>query len=185
MAAKKTTKKAAKRATKKAPAKGKGGSGPQKKRTTPGGKGSPFEPTPDDRQRVEMMVGFGIDLRKIAQLTINPRTGKGISYETLQRHFHQEIQSGKPKLESLLAQSLAKKALSKDHPQAAVCAMFMLKCKFGWRQDEARVDLGQAKSGVLVAPVGMTPEEWVARAQEDNKSTKKPTTKKPKPKSSR
>lgn len=168
---KKVTKKTAKKVVRR-----KASSSSQKKKRGGGGRGAPFEPTSEQRRLVEFMVGHGIKIVEIATMITNPLTGKSISVDTLQKHFRREMDAGKPKIEVALANALYKKAISPDHPQAAVAAMFMLKCKFGWRQADKILHQHQmdVKSGVLVAPAGVTPEEWIEKSKKANAKKKAP-----------
>lgn len=135
----------------------------------------PFRPTPEQRTQVELMVGMGLTYKQIAVLTLSPYTGKGISTNTLQRAFVDELETGQPKIYAKVVQSLLKKALSDDHPQAATCAMFFLKCRHGWRQEEKIVHEIEGKTGVLVVPAATSVEDFITQVQTDNKAAKSPT----------
>lgn len=133
-----------------------------------------FKPTDEQRQNVEAMVGFGLTFREIASLIRNPETHEGISVNTLQRHFRSELDGGLAKTRAKVANSLVKKAISENHPQAATCAIFYLKCKAGWRQEDKIVHEIEGGTGVLIAPAALTPEEWIRQAQERNEGKKSP-----------
>ena len=135
-----------------------------KKRGTP-----PLEPTPEQRLQVEVLVGLGLTYKEVAYVVVNPRTGKGISTRTLQAHFADELEQGQARVKANVVTSLVKKAISKSHPQAAACAMFIAKCRFGWRQEDKLVhEVEPGSTGVLVAPAAILPDDWIAQQQEKN-----------------
>lgn len=72
-----------------------------------GGGMPPFIPTDEQRGVVELMAGFGIDQVRIRSVIINPRTGKGISLETLEKAFREELDRGMAKMDALVATSHA------------------------------------------------------------------------------
>lgn len=173
MAAKRATKKATKkrsspkRATKKAAAKKSRRGGAR-----PGAGKPPFRPIDAQRWQVECMVAYGLTLAEIAALILNPSTGKSISINTLRKHFASELDAGAAKVHAMLANSIVRKALSKDHPKAHVCAMFVLKCRFGWRETQVNVhETDGVSTGVLVAPAAVDPEAWI-KAQEQKNAKK-------------
>ncbi len=134
-----------------------------------------FRPTDEQRNQVELLVGMGLTYKQVAVLTVNPDTGKGISTATLQRAFAGELQTGQPKVYAQVVQSLVSKAMSKTHPQAAACAMFFLKCRHGWRQEDKLVhEIEPGAVGVLIAPARVTPEEWIREQAVANAKRKPP-----------
>ena len=145
----------------------------------PGKKGkkgmTSFVPTDEQRQQVEVLVGLGLTYKEAATVIVNPRTGKGISATTLQEHFPRELETGLAKIKGAVIQSLVKKAISHNHPQAAVCAMFIAKCRFGWRQEDKLIhEIDVASTGVLVAPALISPEQWIKIQREKNAKKKPP-----------
>lgn len=167
---KKTRKKAHKAAPRKAPARR--NTDTQKKGAGPGRK--PFKPTDEQRIQVKMLIGLGLTYREISSVIINPTTRKGVSVNTLQKHFADELEDGAGFVKSRITQSLFRKAIG-DSPQSAVCAMFIAKCRFGWRQEDKIVHEVEGNTGVLVAPAMMSPEDWIAAAQKDNEGKEPPT----------
>lgn len=136
----------------------------------------PFKTTAQQRMQVEKMVGMGLTYKQVASLTINPTTKRGISTSTLQKNFRDELETGQAKAIALVAESLYSKATSKDHPQAASCAMFFLKCRGGWRQEDKMVHAIEPGSvGVLVAPARVTPEEWIREQTVKNSKREPPS----------
>lgn len=132
----------------------------------------PFVPTTEQRTQVELMIGLGMTYKEISILTLNPRTNKGISINTLQEHFAGELASGGPRLKRQVVGALFKKATSDNHPGATTASIFLCKTRYGYR--ETQVVEHQGTTGVLIAPAGMTPEEWIAASQKRNDSKKSP-----------
>jgi len=131
----------------------------------------PFRPTDEQRRNVETLAGLGLRHQDIRLLVINPSTGKPIEEKTLRRRFAQELASGAPKANAKVAQSLFQKAIG-NGPQAVTAAIWFSKCRMGWMEKQS-VEV-EVKAGVLVAPAGMSPEEWVAAVQADNKRAIEP-----------
>ncbi len=141
---------------------------------------TPFVPTDENRLQVELMVGIaGLEYRQISQLIINPRTGKGISVETLQKHFKHELTNGRAQVKHKVTASLLQKGLSKTHPGAVAALIWITKSQFGWKGDHVVHEV-KGDSGVLVAPPSMTPEEWILQAEKANEGKKAPDSRKKK-----
>ena len=70
---------------------------------------NPFEPTETERKQVEALSGYGLPLDQIAGLV-----RKGISVETLTKHFAEELVSGKAKANSQVGRTLFQKAAGGD-----------------------------------------------------------------------
>jgi len=58
-----------------------------------GGGSKPFEPTPEQRRQVEIMVSIGITQEQICRMICKPN-GKPITLKTLEKHFRKEIDTG-------------------------------------------------------------------------------------------
>jgi hypothetical protein len=162
---KKVTRKKATR--KKAPAK----KSPPKKRA--GGR-PPFTPTDEQRTQVKILIGLGLTYREVASVILNPQTGSGISINTFQDRFREELEAARGVVKSRVAMSLFKKAISDNHPQAAICAMFIAKCQMGWRQEERVVHEVESSTGVLIAPAATSPQAWIEAQKDANAKKKKP-----------
>lgn len=91
---------------------------------TPGAKD--HAPTPQTRQQVEMLIGYGLKHDAIAAVI-------GISDETLRKHYRPELDHGKAKIVAQVANSLVKKALS-DRPDAINAAKFYLERQGQWTE---------------------------------------------------
>lgn len=131
----------------------------------------PFAPTDDQRLLVSMLVAAGHKQEHIASLVTNPNTKKGIALATLHKYFRQEIDDGGARANAMVAGELFRKATSKDHAQAATCAIWWTKARMRWRgESKLAVDV-TAKSGVLVVPATLSPEQWIEaqRATDDER----------------
>ncbi len=115
-----------------------------------------FEPTPEQRKRVQTLAGYGMGQREIAAVIKNPHTGKPVSVATLRKRFEEELRTGKILANSQMAESLynmgvgrAKvveldgegrqirtrvEAVKPDHS----AAMFWMKCHGGWIEEDKR-----------------------------------------------
>lgn len=118
----------------------------------------PFQPTDRDRQLVEQLAGLGLRHKDIATLIPGQRSGKGISVVTLHRHFRAELDRGMVQADVKVLRSLFEKAIG-NGPSAVRAAIWWAKTRLGWTRSEGRATNG----GVVFAPVGASPEEWVAR----------------------
>ena len=82
------------------------------------------EPTAQQRMLVETLSGFGVVQDKIAMIV-------GISLPTLHKHYRDELDIGRDKVESHLIGKLMKLA-NGDDGTALKAIIFMLTTKFGW-----------------------------------------------------
>jgi hypothetical protein len=95
----------------------------------------PFEPTQDQRAKVEFMGAIGIPQEHIATIV-------GIAPHTLTKYFRSELDLGKSKMLAKVAQSLYQKATS-EHPQAVTCAIFIMKTQAGWSEKTVQEHVGK------------------------------------------
>lgn len=100
----------------------------------------PFAPTPAQRKQVETLSGYGIPQDDIARSV-------GISKPTLLAHFRDELDLGMTKANSLVVESLFKKATG-DGPASVTAAIFWLKCRARWREE---TDLEKGESDISLA----------------------------------
>jgi len=136
----------------------------EKRRVREPGKSPEFVPTAEDRARVTTYAGLGTPHDAIALLVFDPATGTPISERTLREAFEVELGQGPARANSSVAESLYKMATGtggvKRIPAAAI---FWLKARAGWRETvNIEADI---RAGVLVAPAGVSPEEWIAAAR--------------------
>lgn len=80
-----------------------------------------FQPTDDHRYTVEMMATVGIDHDTIARVI-------GKSKPTLYKYFRDELDMGKAKTTTRIAESLIMSALAGN----TTAQIFYLKCRAGW-----------------------------------------------------
>lgn len=116
----------------------------------------PFVPTAEQRGVVRMMAGYGAKHADIAAVVVNKRTGKSISQTTLVKHFADELAIGAPTLEHDLVNSLVVRAKDPRNPSGGGAAMFLLKCRFGWRETKVapiQIDAGDRRGVDLMAHV--------------------------------
>lgn len=66
-------------------------------------------PTEQERKQVEAMSGYGLPIEQIAVLVRD-----GIDYDTLRKHFAQELISGKAKANAQVGKTLFQKVMAGD-----------------------------------------------------------------------
>src|ERR1700704_227262 len=93
-----------------------------------------FTPTKEQSIQVAVWTACGTPQKEIARRVINPEGRKGpIDLKTLRKAFREELDAGKATANSMVAQSLFKKATS-DGSQSVTAAIFWLKTQAGWRE---------------------------------------------------
>jgi hypothetical protein len=92
----------------------------------------PFEPTKEQRDRVEAMVGFGIPEEAIAKHI-------GVSGPTLRKHFRTEIDTGATKMLTSVAGALYRNAMKGN----VTAQIFIMKTRGGWSEKQ-QVELSGA-----------------------------------------
>jgi hypothetical protein len=60
----------------------------------------PFMPTPEDRYRVKTAVAMRLSHDQISLLVLNPKTGRPIDKNTLEKHFREELAHGTAQLKA-------------------------------------------------------------------------------------
>lgn len=107
------------------------------------GRGNPdweaFEPTPEQRNLVLALTGYGIPQQDIAALIESPVTGKGISEVTLRKYFPEEIAKGKAAADAKVVGALFKNATTSTptYPGGIpTCQIFWAKARMGWKGAE-------------------------------------------------
>ena len=85
--------------------------------------GVTFEATPERRNQVEVLAGFGLPQTQIAVLL-------GCDPKTLRKHFETELAYGDAKATAKIAQTLYNKAVGGD----TASLIFWLKARAGWRE---------------------------------------------------
>src|ERR1700674_596482 len=100
-------------------------------------RGGPFEPTKQQRDLVEALVGYGVRYTEICRLVVNPRTGKPIDTKTLMKAFRSELDVGATKANAKVAESLFKQATGGN----VAALIWWTKCRMGWKEPPAAVEL--------------------------------------------
>ena len=90
------------------------------------GKGIPYHPTDEQRQWVKTMVATGAEHGMIAHML-------GISHDTVQRHYGEELKTGAAEANAAIASRLFEDARAGN----TVAQIFWLKCRAGWRDKDA------------------------------------------------
>lgn len=111
------------------------------------------------------MAGLGLTNAQIGHLI---RKGVVIDDVTTAKHFRREIEEGKSAAILKIANTLYNQAIGGN----VACMMFWLKTRARWRETDrydGPVDADGkpmvARSGVLLIPKSMTPEEWEKMAE--------------------
>lgn len=106
------------------------------------------EPTSQLREQVKTMAGLGVPDYDIAKVV-------GVSPPTLRKHYAEELDVGHVVANAKVAQTLFKTATDPTNPKSAVAAMFWLKCRAGWReQDPAQGKKEQQQEAAKGAHIG-------------------------------
>jgi DNA-binding XRE family transcriptional regulator len=101
------------------------------------GRGRPSHvPTDAARKQVEALASFGVTQEDIARVV-------GIAPKTLRRHYREILATAEIRANSMVAQSLFKKATG-DGPAAVTAAIFWMKTRARWKEFVV-----QEHSGVL------------------------------------
>ena len=98
-------------------------------------RGGPFEPTKQQRDLVEALVGYGVTYVEICRLVPNPRTGKPIDTKTLMKVFRAELDVGATKANAKVAESLFKQAINGN----VTAQIWWTKCRMGWKEPPAAI----------------------------------------------
>ena len=103
-----------------------------------------FQPTNEQRQNVEVMVGLGIPEEQIC-LVVRDRADKPICRNTLRRHFEKELQTGATKLNAKVAHFMVATIFGTRPPDGVTpirdervrgrLGELFLKARLGWRDD--------------------------------------------------
>jgi hypothetical protein len=107
---------------------------------------NPFEPTETERKQVEALSGYGLPLEQIAVLV-----RKGISVETLTKHFADELISGKAKANSQVGRTLFQKATSGD----TTAMIWWTKTQMKWSETQKVEHTGKDGGAITMAGVDL------------------------------
>ena len=98
--------------------------------------GALFVPTPEQRNQVGVLAGFGLPHHQIAVLL-------GCDAKTLRKYFEEELSVGNAKATAKVAQTLFNKAISGD----TACLIFWMKARAGWRERSVQEHTGPNGEG--------------------------------------
>lgn len=112
----------------------------------PGAGRKPFEPTETERKQVEALSGYGLPLDQIAVLV-----RKGISVDTLTKHFADELISGKAKANSQVGRTLFQKATSGD----TTAMIWWSKTQMKWSETVKNEHTGANGGAIAVSSVDL------------------------------
>ena len=111
------------------------------------GAGRPaFEASETERKQVEALSGYGLPLEQIAVLV-----RKGISVETLTKHFADELVSGKAKANSQVGRTLFQKATSGD----TTAMIWWTKTQMKWSETQKVEHTGKDGGPITMAAVNL------------------------------
>jgi hypothetical protein len=105
-----------------------------------------FEPSETERKQVEALSGYGLPLDQIAVLV-----RKGISVETLTKHFADELVSGKAKANSQVGRTLFQKATSGD----TTAMIWWTKTQMKWSETQKVEHTGKDGGAITMAGVDL------------------------------
>jgi hypothetical protein len=110
-----------------------------------------FQPTDEQRQNVEIMVGLGITEEKIC-LVVRDRRDKPICRNTLRKHFQKELETGATKLNARVGHFMVATIFGARPPAGTTpitdervrgrLGELYLKARLGWRD----INLNQHES---------------------------------------
>jgi hypothetical protein len=132
-----------------------------KKRRTKRKKGPgypPFQPTTEQRNQVEKLVGFGLVQDDIRQLILNPYSNKPISRPTLRANFKRELTVGTIKTNANVVQSLYQNCL-KGNP---TCQIWWTKTRMGWKETVRAEVAGKSGGPIKLDLSGWSDEQFAA-----------------------
>ena len=124
---------------------------PKRKRGRPKKRGRPaFRATKDQRRLVESMVAIGIEQDHIGEILVSDKYPKGISDETLRRHFKREIRLGTSRANVKVAGNLFAIATAYPPLPGTVTAAFgWMNNRGGWTNRHS-VEGGDPKKPIRV-----------------------------------
>jgi len=108
-----------------------------------------FEPTAEQSENVELLIGFGIPETDICRIIKNPESGKAIDPKTLRKYFKEEIAAGATQLKLLAGKRIAATMLGrhggiKDPRTEATLLIFFAKTRMGLREVSIHAHTGLA-----------------------------------------
>ena len=102
----------------------------------------PFEPTDDQRKMVSQMAAVGITQEQIARAIVE----KGISVETLQKYFDEEIATASIKANAKIGGAAFNKAVGGD-PQMI---KWWTATRMGWSEKQIHEHMGEGGGPIVM-----------------------------------
>jgi hypothetical protein len=122
-----------------------------------------FCPTKEERAKVKMMAGYGIQQEHIASVLRED----GINVFTLRKYFSKELLQGRAEANTVVAQRLFKRAV--DDGDTTAC-IWWTKSQMGW-SDTQKIEHTSPDGSMSPAKEKPTPEELIKLAKERNLPT--------------
>jgi len=110
-----------------------------------------------DARRVEAMAGFGLPAEDIAQVL-------RIDVEELRRDYADELEDGRIKANSRVAENLYRKATGEGR-EAVVAAIFWLKTRARWKETQTHEVQSDVRYVVEMPALPETAEEWLEQCR--------------------
>ena len=95
-----------------------------------------YVPNDDDAKMARTLSGLGIPVRMIAKQL-------RITYETLSKHYKDELEEGASKATTAVAKRLYDIIMHADDRTALAATCFWLKCRAGWRTTDTEQSITQ------------------------------------------
>lgn len=111
----------------------------------------PHERDEKTAQQIKSLAGMGVpdfDIAKVVKM----------SGPTMRKYYMAELETGHIEANAKVAQSLFKQATNGEKPNVAA-AIFWLKCRAGWREDQGE-DQGKKEMRETLARVADKGTEW-------------------------
>ncbi len=114
-----------------------------------------FEPTLEQRNSVELAIGFGLTEAEVCQLIKNPETNEPIDEKTLRKHFAPEIAAGHPKVKVQVGNRIVATILGRDgglksdHAAAALMT-FYARTRMGWKETIVNENVGKDGGPIVI-----------------------------------
>lgn len=112
-------------------------------------------PTDQERDKVEIMIACGFELEEIAKVMRG-----GVAVSTLWRHFRDELETGRIKVNAAVIGTLFKRAVIDEEISALI---YWTKARLGWRE----TNVVEHKQIGKISTEIMSPEQWQAQFAEN------------------
>lgn len=127
-------------------------------RTERRGQGRLHHPTDASRKQVEALASYGVPRADIAKVV-------GICGSTLVKHYGETLETAATKANSLVAQSLFKRAVKGEGSAATSAAIFWLKARAGWREKDVHEVTGPSGGPIQMVDMSGLSDAQLAALQ--------------------